>query len=167
MRAVSMRAMVFGATGLIAFGGAAGAVANTRRHVAASTSGATPTCARAGITATNRREGTCVAPNGKRFTFVNRGHVARLEDLSVRLAGFRLASILKGPYGARARAQGRFMVVKLTVWNRSSTPQTFPPAGVLLSGIAHLETFHGVVYTDEFKAENGPDPNSFVGKELA
>jgi hypothetical protein len=60
-----------------------------------------------------------------------------------------------------ATATGRFLVITLGVTNDADSPEMFGPPGIQQTEIVG----HGRSYSEDFAAENGPDPRSCVSMQ--
>jgi len=82
-------------------------------------------CEARGINVEQGREGTCIR-DGTRFTVVDKGHVLRLREVTVRVLDVSTRSSLSGPVGVVKPEKGAtFVLVELLVRNKSNTPEVF------------------------------------------
>jgi hypothetical protein len=83
---------------------------------------------------------------------------AHLQTLSAHVNGVTTASTLASN-GSSASANGRFLVVSLTITNNASAPEQFDSIGNQQTAIIG---HRGASYSEDFNAENGPDQHSCV-----
>jgi len=117
--------------------------------------------------AENPTAATCTTEQGTLIHQVQRSGTLHLKSLTARVTGIRTAESLSGPNGGSiANAKGKYLIITLQVTNEAGSPQAFANSSVspqiVLS--AGGEGQKATVYTQAFKAENGPDQSSFTWK---
>jgi hypothetical protein len=124
---------------------------------------ATATCAQLHMTRrTGAKEGTCHDPDGTKFITVNKAHTVKLKTLTARLNGIRVVDSVSTDGGYISKtASGKFVILSVTVANRTSSPQVFQGVG---DDTAKLAIDSGV-YTQDFDASNQADQASFVSQD--
>lgn len=113
-------------------------------------------CDRRGIDVARGREGRC-RENGVDFTVVDRGHVLELRELEARLLDVEIVERVSDRFAGTETAAGAFVVVTLAVTNKLDRRAYFD----LAQGQARLAV-GGRTYVEDFEAENGPVPDSFL-----
>lgn len=130
--------------------------ASTATQTTASTPTGSPDCA--SLPNARTYEGKCVS-NGATLTFVNKGTVAHLKSLDVKVNGVSTAQSYSSGNGvASATARGTFVTVNLTVANRLDSPQQFDESD---TGQVELQVGKST-YTPNFDAVNQADQQSFL-----
>lgn len=87
-------------------------------------------CTEQGITTPPFNEGACVE-GGASYFFADGRSVMRLRTLSASLAGFSAIESL-GPNGEATPSQGVFVLIRLSVTNRSDRPRSFAAGQTVL-----------------------------------
>ncbi|MDP8944279.1 MAG: DUF4352 domain-containing protein [Actinomycetota bacterium] len=113
-------------------------------------------CDRRGIDVARGREGRC-RENGITFTVVDRDHLLELRELKVRLLDLEIAERVSDRAAGTETAAGAFVILTLAVTNKLDRPAHFD----LAQGQARLAV-GGRTYVEDFDAENGPVPDSFL-----
>ena len=113
-------------------------------------------CDRKGIDVARGREGRC-RENGVNFTVVDRDHVLELRELRARLLDVSVTERVSDRFAGAKTAAGTFVVLALEVTNKLGRRAYFD----LTQGQARL-AIGGRTYVEDFEAENGPVPDSFL-----
>lgn len=109
-----------------------------------------------GINSIKLREGACTE-GGAKLKVVNKDTTLTLPQLSAHYNGYTTASTISSDVGSEA-ANGTFIIVSLTITNRTDSPVSVEPDGFLLTLTPKNRT---KTYTHDFDAENEPG-SSFV-----
>lgn len=109
-------------------------------------------------------EGRCVS-DGQRYAVVNRSSELKLRTLAARVLDISTTKTVSGGYESDT-ADNVFVVIRMTVRNRSNQPQTFDSGGSATAQVSML--IDEKTYTPDFDVQNGPQEDSFVwqGKEI-
>src|SRR5436305_4954332 len=118
-----------------------------------STTAAAADCNKLGINPTGMREGTCTHA-GITYVIVDENHTLKLHSLTARLNGIHATSSLSA--GKQATAQGKFVVLPITLTNRLGLAQSFDRSGTQQAGLV----LEGTVYKEDTGVEQGSDPSS-------
>jgi hypothetical protein len=89
--------------------------------------------------------------NGILFTFEHQNGVVHLKTLNAQVVGVRTASSLSDGSISSATAQGEFVIITLTILNKTTSPQTFETPGNDPTALAGQG---GRTYSENFDAEN-------------
>jgi hypothetical protein len=124
---------------------------------------ATATCAELHMTRrTGAHEGTCHDPDGTKYVTVNKSHTVKLKTLTARLNGIRVVDSVSTDDGYISEtASGKFVILSVTITNRTSSPQVFEGSGNASASLA----IDSGVYSQDFDASNQADPASFVSQD--
>jgi hypothetical protein len=151
------------------FTAACGSKSNTASQTAsASTPPTTPAtasssgtdCNTLGINPTQMREGTCTHA-GITYVIVDGDHSLKLRTLTAKLSGVRTATSLTG--SEPATSQGRFVIVSITITNRTQLAQTFDKSGTQQAGLI----LDGTVYKEDAGVETHSDPKSCLSAAVS
>jgi len=110
-------------------------------------------CNTLGINPTQMREGTCTH-GGITYVIVDENHPLKLRTLTATLSGLQTATSLTGAQAASA--QGRFVLVSVTITNRLELTQTFDKSGTQQAGLI----LDGTVYKEDTAVESRADSKS-------
>jgi Domain of unknown function (DUF4352) len=97
---------------------------------------------------------------GVTFTIVHQDHVLKLKNLRAHVEGVRTADTLTEQYGGTETANGRYLVVTLSITNLADGPEDF-------GGVGGTQTFligKGKQFSENFDAENQGDDNACLDK---
>jgi len=98
----------------------------------------------------------CTA-NGITLRVEHQSDVLHLKTLTARVTSVSTTSTLSGGYSSKT-AQGTFIVISLDFTNEANSPETFAPGGAQTAILGAQSR----QYSEDFAAENGPDPHSCV-----
>jgi hypothetical protein len=121
----------------------------------ASVSGGASDCDAKGITTHAAREGVCDV-KGFTISVGNRAHPLHVGEYDVRFVGLRIATRLHTRSGRTLRANGKFVIVTLSVKNKLSAPRAFDERSALVSLLVDKKNF-----TENRDAEGDPSIDSF------
>lgn len=112
----------------------------------------------------NVRPTVCALSNGTFLKTATENYPLKLKSLTLQFAGARSATGVSDSSGAAsATASGTFEILTLRVTNNSNSPQTVESIG---GNTFELQTLGrgSKTYSENFKAENQADQNSFVSQ---
>jgi hypothetical protein len=136
-------------------------VTATTSTQATGSAGGLPDCVKGGFNEHQLKQGTCLYDR-RTETIVDKATLLRLKSLTAKLDGITEQNSLSSGFGQSAVANGKFVVLTITLTNRLDTPQQWQ------SGQADLFVAVGATggknYSEDFNAENGPDQNSCLWK---
>jgi hypothetical protein len=106
----------------------------------------------------------CTGDNGTFIKMASENYPIRLKTLTGQFMGARTATSVGDSSGvATATASGTFLIITLRITNTSSTPQTVESIGGSTFALSNLSS-PVRTYSENFKAENQADQNSFVSQ---
>lgn len=113
-------------------------------------------CEEKGISKPPREEGTCV-DEVTRYVVVNRDGVLKLPTLEAEMLDLRETKTITGDSGGSATAQGTYVVVELSITNRTDSPERFEDSQIVL--------WVGGPYTADAKVQSKVERKSFLGQD--
>jgi hypothetical protein len=138
----------------------------TSSSATTTTASGPPPCADA-VKSTNVRPVVCSTPNGEFTKLATENYPIRLKTLTGEFVSARTASSLSDSTGVNtATANGTFLIISVKITNNTTSPQTVESIGGNAFSLSTIGT-NAKQYTESFKAENGPDQNSFVSQNSA
>jgi hypothetical protein len=126
-----------------------------KKHATASVSAGASDCDAKGITTSAAREGVCDV-KGFTISVANRAHRLSVGEYDVRFVGLRTVTTLHTRSGRTLRANGKFVIVTLSVKNKLSAPRAFDQRSALVSLLVDKKNF-----TENRDAEGDPSIDSF------
>ncbi len=113
-------------------------------------------CEEKGISIPPREEGTCL--DGRtRYVVVNRDGVLKLSTLEAEMLDLRETKTITGESGESATAKGTYVIVELSITNRTDVPERFEDSQIVL--------WIGGPYTAEAKVQSKVERKSFLGQD--
>jgi hypothetical protein len=95
---------------------------------------------------------------GVSFTVAHGTQTLRLKTLALNITGVRTTSTVANN-SISATAKGEFLIVTISVTNKTTSPETFDGGGFQQQSELELD---GASYTESFHAENQADAQSFI-----
>jgi hypothetical protein len=109
------------------------------------------------------RQGPCRTSGGVTLYVADPGHFAHLDELDVKLVRYATDKTIAHSYGSVARANGRYVIVRLAIRNKLHHLAQYEIIGKQPTGLVIGED----VYTEDFDAVNDVGNERYwLGKEI-